>query len=182
VLQRDFDIRREQLAREMREQTIEAAKARCALAEERLAPLVAKARALSDEIEAEVRKIGRELDVFPGEYYESQEFVGPRQQKVVTTLQTRKRSPVTVQVNNSWAPSNVESQIRLALDKLGDERVQGGQSLDVLRIDLQEQLLVGELNGDAAAFLERIPTLDALLPAPAQLLPTASAGGRRNSA
>jgi len=169
ALQRDFDARREQVARDIREQAITAAKSRCAEAEARLAPLVAKAQALREEIDAEVRKISRELDVFPGEYYERTDYVGPRHETAIRTLSTREGEPVTLTVKNKWAPANLESQIHSELEQLGDARLQGSRSLDVLRIDLQEKLLIGGLNGDAAAFLEQIPTLDALLPQPAQL-------------
>lgn len=164
MLQRDFDQRRDELSRAIRERAIEEAKGRCAEATARMQPLIAEARLIQDRIEQEVAAIRDELDVFPGQYTEQVEWLDQQGKRTRKVIKASHANPVSLHVNTTFAPDGVEERIAEELAKLGDERFAGGRKLDVLRLDLQEELLTGGLDTEAKAFLERIPTLDALLP------------------
>jgi hypothetical protein len=169
ALQAELDTRREQVEEEIRDRLIAESTRACAAAEKRMLKLVNRAKALQADVLAEVEAIA-ETGVIPGEIHtfhrynpKKSAFVGPQ------VIETHAVDPLTFDVTNAWAPVNLEEQIAAEIRRLVVERGQGGRSLDAIRLDLQEKLLLGDVQSDEArAFLDEIPTVDVLLPMPTE--------------
>lgn len=168
VLQSELDTRREQIEDATRDRLIQEAQDACAEAKRRMQPLIDRARELEDDIRTFVDECRAELGVEPGEVQTYNEFVTVSKTRRV--IKTSQHKPITVSVSSAFAPLNIESRINAELRRLLTERNQGGRSLDYVRLDLHEELLLGAVQSDAAkAFLDRIPALDSILPPVAEV-------------
>lgn len=173
VLQIELDNRRDQLAEQIRDRLVAESEAQCAKAAKRLEKFAKRAEALAEQVKAEAEAITAELGVVPGEVTTYREWAYPytdashKGTREVLRVKTHRYSPVELTVRTKFAPVNLEQTIEREIKRLTQQRVLGGRSLDSIRLDLQEQLLLGEVQGDdAKAFLEKVPTIDALLPLP----------------
>lgn len=171
VLQIELDNRRDQLAEQIRDRLVAESEAQCAKAAKRLEKFAKRAEVLAEQVKAEAEAITAELGVVPGEVTTHREWAytdaSHKGTREVLRVKTYRYSPVELTVRTKFAPVNLEQTIEREIKRLTQQRVLGGRSLDSIRLDLQEQLLLGEVQGDdAKAFLEKVPTIDALLPLP----------------
>lgn len=166
-LQSELDTRREQIEDATRDRLITEAEEACREAKRRTEEFVVRARELEDDLRAFIVEMGEELGVEPGSVQTYREYTPNPKNQGRRVIRTSPSSLVNVTISNEWAPKNIESRINDELRRLLHERKQGGRSVETMRIDLQEELLIGAVKSEEAkSFLERVPKLDTLLPPP----------------
>lgn len=180
ILHNEIDQREEEIGEVIRKRIVADATRVEKEAQDRWAPIVKRAEALREEALDMLEAIRDDLGMAPGTVkVERQtrfvdEDVPLRRGQRPKTMELQRAHQyssegLTVHAGNKFAPAKqVEAQVKEELRKLGIDARKGRRSLEKRRLGLQEDLLLSAIEStDAKAFLEKIPTIEQLMPMPA---------------
>lgn len=182
ILASEIIQREEDIGEMIRKRLVEESKTAGQEAQKRVDGFVQRARALQNEFDEEVKAIHDELGVVPGHtsihterVYDDDEVDAARRQRRNPRTRIRNyalqtgRDIVRVYISDhpDWTTPNVEQRTKEELRKLGLDAKKAQRKLEKERLDLHEKILLGVLESmDAKAFLENVPKIEDIMPAP----------------